>query len=71
MNKEMVILKSIEKLGIVYFYKKIKNKIEIIGFTKIKSAILFSEEGYQVCPYMVSKRLKDLGVCYEDAEIFD
>lgn len=71
MNKEIIILKSIEKLGVVYFYKKNKNKIEIIGFTNIKNAILFSEPDYKVCPYMVSKRLKDLGVYYENTEIFD
>lgn len=71
MNKEIIILKSIEKLGVVYFYKKNKNKIEIIGFTNIKNAFLFSEPDYKICPYMVSKRLKDLGVYHENTEIFD
>ena len=71
MNDELIIVSSIKKLGIVYFYKKIDNKIEIIGFTKIKDAILFSDSDYEVCPYMLSKRLKELGVCHEDTEIFD
>lgn len=71
MNKEIIIISSIRKLGVVYFYKKVKNKIEIISFTKIKNAILFSEPDYELCPYMLSKKLKDLGVCYEDTEVFN
>lgn len=71
MNKETIILTSLKKLGVVYFYKKINNKIEIISFTKLKNAILFSDSDYKLCSYMLSKKLKELGVCHEDTEIFD